>query len=372
MTLLGRRVLIGLAVLSVLLLALVMRPFFEALLLAAVLAAAFSPWYERLARKLGQRRTLAGGLFILAIVFALVLPIVGIALAIAQQAEDAIAPARTAYQTGGVNGVIDSLPAPLPSLVREGLARLPKGGQQVEDLARTAAGRILSGVGTFFVTTGNIFFQLSMMLVALFFLLVDGPALVRWLVEISPLTSEQMDELLLGFRDVSTAVLAGSVGTAFIQTCVALVGFWLAGAPHALLLATATFIAAFIPVMGAGALVTATAVVLFLTGNTGAAAFLAFWGLGVVSSIDNFVKPVLMRGRLEVNTGVTFFALLGGISAFGPVGMLLGPLIVAFFLAVVRMCQKELGTPLPEAPAAAAVTAAASDGDTEAPTTPGP
>ena len=58
----------------------------------------------------------------------------------------------------------------------------------------------------------------------------------------------------------------------------------------------------------------------------------------------------LMRGKLEVNTGVTFFALLGGVAAFGPVGLLAGPLIVAFFLAVVRMCQKEL-TDAPPSPA---------------------
>ena len=104
----------------------------------------------------------------------------------------------------------------------------------------------------------------------------------------------------------------------------------------------ATFIGAFIPVVGAGAVVIVSAAVLFLTGHSTSALFLALWGVAVVSSIDNFVKPLLMRGKLEVNTGVTFFALLGGVATFGPVGLLVGPLIVAFFLAVVRMCQKEL------------------------------
>ena len=89
-------------------------------------------------------------------------------------------------------------------------------------------------------------------------------------------------------------------------------------------------------------MVIATSVVLFFTGHSNAALFLLVWGVGVVSTIDNFVKPYLMKGRLEVNTGVIFFALLGGAACFGPVGLLAGPLIVAFFLAVVRMCRKEL------------------------------
>lgn len=347
MTELGRRVLIALSILSLLLVAAVMQPFAEVLLLAAVLASVFSPSFERLAAALGQRRTIAGALFLALVIFALVLPVSGVVLTVAQQADDAFLPLKTTFQTKGIYGVIDSLPAPLPTLGREIMARLPRGGQQLEELVRNATGRILGGVGYVFLATGNLLVQISMMLVALFFLLVDGPALVRWLIAVSPLTEQQMSELIESFREVSLAVLAGSIGTAFIQTCVALVGFWLAGVPHAMLLATATFIGAFIPVVGAGAVVTVSALGLFLTGKTTGAVFLGIWGIAVVSSIDNFVKPVLMRGRLEVNTGVTFFALLGGVAAFGPVGLLVGPLTIAFFLAVVRMCRKELGVPAP-------------------------
>lgn len=348
MTLIGRRVLIALAIVSLLLVGAVIWPFIEVILLAAVLASVFSTWFEKLAAALGGRRTIAGALFLAIVIFVLVLPVSAVILTVAQQADDAFQPLKTTFQSKGIYGVIDSLPAPLPVLGREIMARLPRGGQQLEELVRNATGRILGGVGYVFLATGNLLLQVSMMLVALFFLLVDGPALVRWLIAVSPLTEEQMRELIDSFRDVSLAVLAGSIGTAFIQTCVALVGFWLAGAPHAMLLATATFIGAFIPVVGAGAVVTVTALILFLTGNTTGAVFLGIWGVAVVSSIDNFVKPILMRGRLEVNTGITFFALLGGVATFGPVGLLVGPLAVAFFLAVVRMCRRELGAPAPD------------------------
>lgn len=345
---LGRRILIGLALLAIALVLVVVAPFAEVLILAAVMAAALSPLYERLASWFRQQRSLAGAVFVAAVVFALVLPVVGVVLAVAQQADDAFRPLRATFQEKGLDGVIDGLPQPLPVLARDVMNRLPRGGQTLEELVRSSTGKVLGGVGYFFVATGNLMFQLSMMLVAFFFLLVDGPALVRWMVAASPLTEEQMKELLDGFRDVSIAVLLGSVGTALIQTLVALLGYWIAGAKHALLLAVATFIGAFIPVVGAGAVVIASAVILFLTGHSNSALFLAVWGAAVVSSIDNFVKPLLMRGKLEVNTGVTFFALLGGVATFGPVGLLVGPLVVAFFLAVVRMCQKELAAPVRE------------------------
>jgi predicted PurR-regulated permease PerM len=343
MTEMGRRVLIGLAIASLILLGYVAAPFGEALLMAAVLAAAFSRPFERLTLRLGGRRVLAAGLVVTAVVFSLVLPVIGIVLAVAQQADDAIRPMRATFETGGVDGLVASLPAPLPDVAREIIKRLPRGSQQVEELVKNGTGKLLGGVGYVFLATGNVIFQLVMMLVGFFFLLVDGPALVRWLMRTSPLTEEQVREFLQGFRDVSVAVLLGSVGTALVQTFIALLGFWIAGAPHPLLLSVATFIAAFIPVVGAGSVVVTSAVVLFFNGHSGGALFLLVWGIAVVSTIDNFVKPLLMRGRMEIATGVTFFALLGGAAAFGPVGLLAGPLIVAFALAVARMCQRELG-----------------------------
>jgi len=345
MTEMGRRILIGLAIVAIALVLYVASPFAGPLLFAAVLAGALSPLYERLASLLVQRRTIAGALFVTGVVFTLLLPIAGLIFAVAQEADDAFRPMRATFQERGINGVIEDLPKPLPVIAREVMARLPRGQEKIEELVRSSTGRVLGGVGYVFVTTGGFVFSLGMMLAAFFFLLVDGPLLVRWIINVSPLTGEQTKGLLESFRETSIAVLVGSVGTALVQTLVATIGFWIAGAKHALLLAAATFIGAFIPVVGAGSVVITSAVILFFTGHPGSALFLGVWGIAVVSSIDNVVKPLLMRGKLEVNTGITFFALLGGAATMGPVGLLAGPLIVAFFLAVVGMCQKELGKP---------------------------
>ncbi len=89
-----------------------------------------------------------------------------------------------------------------------------------------------------------------------------------------------------------------------------------------------------------------------MTGHPWAALFLAIWGVVVVGLVDNVVKPLLVKRGLHMHGAIVFFALLGGLAAFGTVGLLLGPLIVAFFLALLRIHERDYGraTPIPSAP----------------------
>ena len=341
MTLLGRRILIALAVLAIALVAYLAYPFASALLVAAVLAAALAPWCERLAVRLKGRRTLSAALVTTAVALLLALPVAGLTLTLAQQSVEAVAQIRTTLQNEGVAGVVDDLPAPLRDAARQVIDRLPRREKQVEELAGDQTGRMAGAVGYVLLATWSILFQTAMMLVAFYFLLLDGPTLVHWATEVGPLKEAQMRELLSDFRDVSVAVLVSSVVAAGIEALVALVGYLVSHTPQALIFTVVTFGAAFIPVVGASAVVLSASALLFVTGHSTAALFLAGWVV-VVSVVDHLVKPYLVKGRMAVHGGVVFFSLLGGVAMFGPAGLLAGPLIVAFFLAVVRMCQKEL------------------------------
>jgi predicted PurR-regulated permease PerM len=97
--------------------------------------------------------------------------------------------------------------------------------------------------------------------------------------------------------------------------------------------------------VGAGSVVLAAAGIMYLGGHTYSAVFLVVWGILVVGLIDNVVKPFLIRGGLELHGAVVFFALLGGLAVFGPVGIIAGPLVVSFFLAVVRMWDRDQKEP---------------------------
>jgi predicted PurR-regulated permease PerM len=167
---------------------------------------------------------------------------------------------------------------------------------------------------------------------------------VDWVVEVMPLRKKQTLTLLTDFRKVTVAVLVSSIATSAIQAAVAFVGYLLARVPNAIFFGFVTFLVGLVPAVGAGAVTLGAALIVFLSGRPGAALFLAIWGILFVGLADNVVKPYLIRAGMEMHGAIVFFALVGGLSYFGPVGLLAGPLIVSFFMAVVHMWKAELDT----------------------------
>jgi predicted PurR-regulated permease PerM len=329
----GRVVVIALSLLGLVLLASLIYPFASALLFAAVLAGAFHPALERLAARLGGRRQAAAALLTLAAVLLLVLPVMLLTVTLGKEVVEGIAYLRQTLDQGGVAALVQQLPGPLRALAD----RMLGGPERIEEIAGAHTGQAAAAVTGVLVATSGIVFQVAMMVVALFFLLVDGRRLVEWIADTAPLPNGQMVEILTDFRNVSVAVLVSSLATAGAQAAVALVGYLLAGVPQPLFFALVTFIIAFVPALGATSVVLGLALLLLFTGHSHAALFLALWGVLVVGFTDNVVKPLLMRGRMEIHGAVIFFALLGGLATFGPIGLVAGPLILSFFLAVVRI-----------------------------------
>jgi predicted PurR-regulated permease PerM len=336
-----RATLIVLVVLSLVLLAMVIYPFASALFVAAVLAAALMPWTERLAARLRGRRQLAAGIVTLGALLLLVVPIAAVALSLGKEAVAGIGYVKETMSGEGVRGLIDDLPAPLRTLVEKVLEQIPGGEERIQELTDTQGGRAAAALGGVLGATTQAIVQVVMMLIALLFLLIDGRALVEWLEEVAPLKRGHVRELLEEFRKVTVAVLVSTVATAGIQALVALVGYLIAGVPHVLFFTFVTFVMAFVPAVGAGGAGLAAAAIVFFRGHTYRAVFLAAWALLAVGLSDNVVKPYLIRGGVSIHGAVVFFALLGGLAAFGPIGLLLGPLVVAFFLSVVRIVRRE-------------------------------
>jgi predicted PurR-regulated permease PerM len=126
-----------------------------------------------------------------------------------------------------------------------------------------------------------------------------------------------------------------------VQALAALVGYLIMRVPHPLFFAGVTFLVAFIPAVGAASVCLAAAALLFVSGHPYKALFLAGWGVLVVGLVDNVVKPLLVRSGMEMQGSVVFFALIGGLGAFGTVGLLIGPLAVAFVMALLRIYQRD-------------------------------
>ncbi len=331
---------------TTLLLAMVIRPLASALFMAAVLAGVLWPVHRRLSVRLGGSRRLAAGALLVGVVLVLVGPLVAFSAFVVKEATDGLKFVSQAVRSDGVTGLVERLPAPLEGIAVEILDWLPKGpggdlDAAVEKQVSAQGGRAAATVGAVVKATGSLVFQAAMMLIAFYFLLVQGGELVAWLDSVSPLKRGQTHELLAEFKKVSFAVIVSTVITSGIQALVAMIGYFVARVPHPVFFGGVTFFVAFIPAVGAAAVSLAAALLLFVTGHPYFALFLGIWGLVVVGLVDNVVKPFLIKLGMEMRGAVVFFALVGGLGAFGTIGLLIGPLVVALFLALLRMYSRD-------------------------------
>lgn len=337
----SRRFLVALLLGSLALVAWVAFPIAAALFLGGVLALALAPVQRRLAKRLGNRAQLSAGILTVVVLLLVIGPVIAMSAYMFKEVTDGIRFIVQTVRGEGLNGLIEYLPSPLARLAGELQARFGDFDQLFEDQVGAQSGKAASAVGAALVATGTVALQVTMLMIALYFLLVDGRRLIGWLVEASPLRKGQTQELMSEFRKVSYAVLVSTVLTAAVQAAAALVGYLIASMPYALFFTGVTFFFAMIPVVGAAVIVLFAAFILVVTGHPGMAAFLAVWGVLVVGLVDNLVKPWLIKGDIELHGAVVFFALIGGIAAFGMIGLLVGPLAVALFLACLRIWRRD-------------------------------
>jgi predicted PurR-regulated permease PerM len=341
----ARRLLLFLVLAALALTAAIARPFWVPLFWAAVGSAVLRPAMEWVSRRLGGRRQAAAALLVLGVVVLVLLPVGTMSTVLVKEILDGIAWVRSTIQSEGVLGLAGHLPVPLQRAAREVVEAFPEPQEALQRLAGEHGTAAAAAVGGALVATGTALLQAAMMLVALFFLLVDGGRLVAWIDAMVPLRRGQLRALLEDFRRTSVSALGATVGTAALQSVLASAGYLIARAPNVLFLGLATFVVALIPGLGATVMVVAVGLLFLAIGHLGGGIFLLAWAV-LVGLSDNVARPLLLRGGLSLHGGAVFFALLGGLAAFGPgVGLLLGPLVLTFLVSALRMYRSEVASP---------------------------
>jgi len=193
--------------------------------------------------------------------------------------------------------------------------------------------------------TFSFFLQAFVMLVVVFFLFVEGKKLYREFILISPLRDEHENELAAEMKGMIYAVVYGSFFTALVQCFLATLAFYFLGVPGFLVWGALTFLLAFVPIVGAAGVWIPATIILFLSGNTTQGIILAIYGTLIISGIDNVLKPLLIRGRSNLHPVILFLAIMGGLQWVGPLGILLGPVVVAVFLAALKIYKKDYRYP---------------------------
>src|SRR5581483_6343804 len=159
-----------------------------------------------------------------------------------------------------------------------------------------------------------------------------------------PMQPADKDRVLRRLREMIEAVVRGMVVTAALQGVLTGVGLAIVGVPYAAFLALASGVLSLFP-FGAVVVWLGSSIYLFAIGSLASALFLVAWGAVVVGTIDNFVRPILIGGQGEISTLLLFFGMLGGIEAYGFLGLFLGPALMATLAAFVEIYREEyLGT----------------------------
>lgn len=318
----------------------ILLPFYGAILWGTVIALLFAPLNRRLLPRLGQRRTLAALLTLLAALVVLVIPFALLTAALAREAAGLYARLRSGELQPGrfFHGIFDALPGWVTNLLdRAGLVdfatlqqRMTAGLAQASEFIATQALSI--GQNTFqFVV------QLAITLYLAFFLIRDGDRIARAIDRSLPLLTEHKRALLETFTTVIRATVKGNLVVALVQGTLGGLAFWVLGVHAALLGAVLMTFLSLLPAVGAGLVWAPVAIWFLVNGEVWQGLALIAWGVVVIGLVDNLLRPILVGRETRLPDYVVLISTLGGLAAFGLNGFVLGPAIAAMFIAVWKL-----------------------------------
>lgn len=319
-------------------------PLMQGAFLAMIVALLFYPMHRKVLRLFRGHNYIAAFVMTAFCSLIILLPLTLLAVLVTGQLVDFISMLIGEIQSGSLMPIFDAVGQTLNSL----LAKFPGGESIVVDL-RSAALEGAKAAGTFlyqyspkFLTSTLLtLLNVAVMIIFLVVFFAEGAALFEWFVACLPISRGYQNEIARDIRIAIVAYLLGTGGTALIQALLLTLGFSIVGFSNPWMWGLVSMIAAFMPIMGAASCYLVATAVLAAEGRWEAAGFFLLYGFGIVSSVDNFIRPLVMGTQMRVHPVLLFVALIGGVRAFGPIGVIFGPVLLAIFLAALRIYQRE-------------------------------
>jgi len=318
------------------------KPFLEPIILAILIGLLAYPVHDRLVRLLRGRRNAASLLSCLMLSALILVPTLLLLVAVVKQGIDYSVVVRDWATPDNIHHLMTQpWVVKIQSWVEHVLPEEALKAENIRAKALASAGlmgRQFADVSTSVLgSVTRSMVNLVLFLFVLYFVLRDHEQLIAFLHRALPLSRSEEELLFKEVRAVSKSALLGSLLTAATQGFVGGFGLWLAGFPGVFWGAVMA-LTSLVPFVGTALVWVPAALFLLVTGQWGWAVFMVVWGVVVVGSIDNFLRPVFMQGA-RMNTVVVFFSLLGGLQVFGLIGLIYGPLIFAIALVLFRLYE---------------------------------
>lgn len=323
---------------------LVLKPFIPGIIWASVLVVTFKPFHERLTARL-RGRTWAASTFVTLVVAAfIIVPVVVAAVQVVQGSVQAYAWVHTAYNEKGTDlGAVERWPRLDAAFTRGkdlvGLADVDVRAASINVVKKVGAVAAAKAPGLL----GGVFelgFSFAVTLVMMSVLFTGGGAVAAAITGVLPLPRDDADRIMRDLGLMTRSVFISVGLTALVQAALGTIGLLVLGVPNAFTLGAAMFFFALLP--GGTALVwIPVSIWLATNGHEWKAVILAAWGAGVISTIDNVLRPVFAKDGVKLPAMMLFLGLLGGLLAFGIVGLFVGPIILYLLREITAVMRRE-------------------------------
>jgi len=327
--------------------AIVFRPFVLPVLWAVILAHMTFPLHRRLTALLGQRKGLSAAILTVAIIGLVVVPLVIFIVQLIEEAGRAYVLAKTWIDGGGLKtapGQLSQLPI-IGGYVQPILGRLVLSQGDLE----TSLLHNIQALSGFFVEqlTGlatNLFLLIMnflVMLFTLFFFFKDGDRLYRNLYEVVPLDETHKKKIFMRLDVTLRAVVKGVIITAMVQGLLAGLAYAVLGVPFPVVLMALTALLAPLPFGGTAIIWLPVALYLYWVAPLWKAIVMLAWGAGVITMVDNFLRPMLIGKDAQLPVLFLFFSIIGGLAAYGMIGLFFGPILLAILMTAIQIYREE-------------------------------
>lgn len=309
-------------------------PFIASVVLAGAFAVVLNPIYIWIKRHITKGiASIASFITVALFLVVLCVPLFFVGTIIFNQAQNAF---HLITVNGSTNTIVQKIDTSINNIMPNGFVFDTQA--KINDIGTFLSGNITN----FFTSTFNSILKFILMILTIFYLLKDGEQWKRSFISLSPLSDSHVEEILSKLKDAINRILRGSFIIAISQGVLVALGLAIFGVPSFALWGVVAGMASFIPTVGTSVVSVPAILFLYFTGMHVAAIGLLIWSVVLVGLIDNALSPYLISKNTEIPSLFILFSILGGIAFMGPVGLIVGPLVLSLLYSLISIYRKEL------------------------------
>lgn len=323
---------VGLLLIATALVASLFLPFLEVIVLSSIFGVVLTPLHRKISSNIGGRRGIAAFIVVLLFAIVVITPAIFLTMKVFDESKGIYSQLTDDKEINYIQKVTDVIEKPVQKIN-------PEFNVNISQYAGVSADWITGHLSTILSSVIGIFTGIILIFISLYFFLKDGEKFKNILIDLSPLKDKYDEEIFVRIKQTIHATVRGVLLVAVVQGILAGIGLWVFGIPNPTLWGSISAIASLIPGLGTAVVFIPAVAYMYIAGNVPFAIGLLLWGGLIVGLVDNFLGPYLYSKGGDVHQLIMLFAVLGGLSAFGPIGFIFGPLIISLFFALIDIYQ---------------------------------